>query len=103
MYRPAAIDQLQTVSQQANIDFFRVLRTKTACIACKASNTQSFIHYDVLIVDTAGRLAIDEQMMNEVSDLEKFLNPIETFFVVDAMVGQDAVNTAKAISAKNFR
>lgn len=54
----------------------------------------------MLIVDTAGRLAIDEQMMNEVSDLEKFLNPIETFFVVDAMVGQDAVNTAKAFGEK---
>ena len=56
--------------------------------------------YDVLIVDTAGRLAIDEQMMNEVSELEKNLHPIETLFVVDAMVGQDAINTAKAFGEK---
>ena len=98
VYRPAAIDQLQTVSQQANIDFFpSTPNEKPLDIARKALEYAKLHYYDVLIVDTAGRLAIDEQMMNEVSDLEKFLNPIETFFVVDAMVGQDAVNTAKAM------
>ena len=101
MYRPAAIDQLQTVSQQANIDFFpSTPNEKPLDIARKALEYAKLHYYDVLIVDTAGRLAIDEQMMNEVSDLEKFLNPIETFFVVDAMVGQDAVNTAKAFGEK---
>ena len=101
VYRPAAIDQLQTVSQQANIDFFpSTPNEKPLDIARKALEYAKLHYYDVLIVDTAGRLAIDEQMMNEVSDLEKFLNPIETFFVVDAMVGQDAVNTAKAFGEK---
>lgn len=101
VYRPAAIDQLQTVSQQANIDFFpSTPNEKPLDIARKALEYAKLHFYDVLIVDTAGRLAIDEQMMNEVSDLEKFLNPIETFFVVDAMVGQDAVNTAKAFGEK---
>lgn len=101
VYRPAAIDQLQTVSQQANIDFFpSTPNEKPLDIARKALEYAKLHYYDVLIVDTAGRLAIDEQMMNEVSDLEKFINPIETFFVVDAMVGQDAVNTAKAFRRK---
>ena len=77
VYRPAAIDQLQTVSQQANIDFFpSTPNEKPLDIARKALEYAKLHYYDVLIVDTAGRLAIDEQMMNEVSDLEKFLNPI---------------------------
>lgn len=101
VYRPAAIDQLQSVSAQAGIDFFPSFpNEKPLDIAEKALDYAKRHFYDVLIVDTAGRLAIDEVMMNEVAALEQFLHPIETLFVVDAMVGQDAVNTAKAFGEK---
>uniref|UniRef100_UPI00272D0308 signal recognition particle protein n=1 Tax=uncultured Parasutterella sp. TaxID=1263098 RepID=UPI00272D0308 len=101
VYRPAAIEQLKTVSEQAGISFFpSSTDEKPLDIAKKALDYAKLHFYDVLIVDTAGRLAIDEQMMNEVAELENFLHPIETFFVVDAMVGQDAVNTAKAFGEK---
>ena len=101
VYRPAAIEQLKTVSAQAEIDFFPSQpNEKPLDIAERALDYAKRHFYDVLIVDTAGRLAIDEQMMNEVSDLEKNLHPIETLFVVDAMVGQDAINTAKAFGEK---
>ena len=101
VYRPAAIEQLKTVSAQAEIDFFPSQpNEKPLDIAERALDYAKRHFYDVLIVDTAGRLAIDEQMMNEVSDLEKNLNPIETLFVVDAMVGQDAINTAKAFGER---
>ncbi len=101
VYRPAAIEQLKTVSEQAGISFFpSSTDEKPLDIAKKTLDYAKLHFYDVLIVDTAGRLAIDEQMMNEVAELENFLHPIETFFVVDAMVGQDAVNTAKAFGEK---
>ena len=101
VYRPAAIEQLKTVSAQADIDFFPSQpNEKPLDIAERALDYAKRHFYDVLIVDTAGRLAIDEQMMNEVSELEKNLHPIETLFVVDAMVGQDAINTAKAFGEK---
>jgi signal recognition particle subunit SRP54 len=99
VYRPAAIEQLKAVSAQAGIDFF--LSTgdqKPADIAAAAIDYARKHYYDVLFVDTAGRLAIDEAMMAEIRDLHAQLNPIETLFVVDAMLGQDAVNTAKAFS-----
>lgn len=101
VYRPAAIDQLKTVTEQSGADFFpSAAQQKPLDIARDALSYARLHFYDVLIVDTAGRLAIDEAMMNEVSELENFLHPIETFFVVDAMVGQDAVNTAKAFGEK---
>ncbi len=101
VYRPAAIDQLKTVSDQAGADFFPTTSAdKPLDIAAKSREYAKLHFYDVLIVDTAGRLAIDQQMMDEVADLEKALNPIETFFVVDAMVGQDAVNSAKAFGER---
>ena len=96
VYRPAAIDQLKTVSAQAGADFFESTPDqKPLDIARMALDHAKRHFYDVLIVDTAGRLAIDEAMMQEVSDLADFLNPAETLFVIDAMLGQDAVNTAK--------
>ncbi len=99
VYRPAAIEQLKTVSAQAGIDFFPSAGTqKPADIAAAALTHARNHYYDVLFVDTAGRLAIDEVLMAEIRDLHAQLQPIETLFVVDAMLGQDAVNTAKAFN-----
>ena len=99
VYRPAAIEQLKAVAAQAGIDFFASTNAQTpAEIATAAVAWGKLYYYDVLIVDTAGRLAIDEAMMSEIRALHAQLNPIETLFVVDAMLGQDAVNTAKAFS-----
>ncbi|MCD8339626.1 MAG: signal recognition particle protein [Burkholderiales bacterium] len=101
VYRPAAIEQLKTVTEQAGADFFpSTAEEKPLRIATDALDYAKRNFYDVLIVDTAGRLAIDQQMMDEVSALEEKLSPIETFFVVDAMIGQDAVNTAKAFGER---
>ena len=97
VYRPAAIEQLKTVSEQAGAEFFpSTTDQKPLDIAAAALDYAKRHFFDVLIVDTAGRLSIDERMMQETSDLSAFLKPIETFFVVDAMVGQDAINTASA-------
>jgi len=97
VYRPAAIEQLRTLAQQLDIDFFPSdISQKPQDIALAAHDFARKHHHDVLIVDTAGRLAIDEQMMAEIKQLHTALKPIETLFVVDAMTGQDAVNTAKA-------
>ena len=99
IYRPAAIEQLKTVSAQAGIDFFpSSAGQKPLDIALAALDYAKRHYHDVLFVDTAGRLAIDEVMMAEVRDLHAALKPIESLFVVDAMLGQDAVNTAKAFS-----
>lgn len=99
VYRPAAIEQLKTVSAQAGIDFFASSpEQKPIDIAHSALDYARKHYYDVLFVDTAGRLAIDEAMMAEVKDLHACLAPIETLFVVDAMLGQDAVNTARAFN-----
>jgi len=99
VYRPAAIEQLKTVSAQAGIDFFpSEAGQKPAEIAAAALDYAKRHFHDVLFVDTAGRLAIDEAMMAEIKALHAQLNPIETLFVVDAMLGQDAVNTAKAFN-----
>ncbi|MDO4937692.1 MAG: signal recognition particle protein [Sutterellaceae bacterium] len=101
VYRPAAIEQLKTVSAQAGADFFESsVGQKPLDIAERALDYAKRHFYDVLIVDTAGRLAIDEAMMQEVSDLSDFLHPAETLFVIDAMLGQDAVNTAKAFNER---
>ncbi len=99
VYRPAAIEQLRTVAAQAEAAFFASAAGEAPLdIAARALDHAKRQFFDVLIVDTAGRLAIDEAMMQEVAALEKQLNPIETLFVVDAMQGQDAVNTAKAFA-----
>ena len=99
VYRPAAIEQLKTVAAQAGIDFFPSSgEQKPKDIAAAALDYAKKHYYDVLLVDTAGRLAIDEAMMAEIRELHALLNPIETLFVVDAMLGQDAVNTAKAFA-----
>ena len=97
VYRPAAIDQLKTVTEQAGADFFPSTPDQSPVDIAKAAVLWAKNHYhDVLLVDTAGRLGIDEAMMKEIAALHAALAPIETLFVVDAMQGQDAVNTAKA-------
>ncbi len=99
VYRPAAILQLQTVAGQAEVDFFPSETTdKPSDIALRAVDWAKKHHHDILLVDTAGRLSIDEAMMQEIAELHRVLKPIETLFVVDAMLGQDAINTAKAFS-----
>ena len=99
VYRPAAIDQLKSVAAQAGVDFFpSATGEKPEAIALAAVDWAKRHYHDVLLVDTAGRLAIDEEMMAEIKRLHAALKPIETLFVVDAMLGQDAVNTAKAFS-----
>ncbi|WP_263769673.1 signal recognition particle protein [Propionivibrio soli] len=99
VYRPAAIDQLKAVAEQAGVDFFPSSSgDKPVDIALEAAAWAKRHYHDVLLVDTAGRLSIDEAMMREIAALHKALNPIETLFVVDAMLGQDAINTAKAFS-----
>ena len=99
VYRPAAIEQLKSVAAQAGIDFFpSTTGQKPEDIALAAADWARRHYYDILLVDTAGRLAIDEEMMAEIKRLHAALDPIETLFVVDAMLGQDAVNTARAFN-----
>lgn len=97
VYRPAAIEQLRTVAGQVGADFFpSTADQKPRDIALAAVDHARKHHYEVLIVDTAGRLGVDEAMMQEISMLHGLIKPVETLFVVDAMQGQDAVNVAKA-------
>jgi len=97
VYRPAAIEQLKTVAAQVGVEWIPSDPSqRPEDIARFAVDYAKKHHFDVLIVDTAGRLGIDEAMMLEIKALHAFLNPIETLFVVDAMQGQDAINTAKA-------
>ncbi len=97
VYRPAAIEQLKTVTRQAGAEWFpSTPDQKPHDIALAAIDYARKHYFDVLLVDTAGRLAIDEALMAEIRDLHATLKPIETLFVVDAMQGQDAINTAKA-------
>lgn len=99
VYRPAAIEQLKTVAAQAGVDFFpSETDSRPVDIALAALDFARKHHYEVLIVDTAGRLAIDTAMMEEIRALHAAVTPIETLFVVDAMLGQDAVNTARAFN-----
>ena len=101
VYRPAAIEQLKTVSEQAGAQFFPSHANDAPVdIAQRALDHARRHYFDVLIVDTAGRLAIDEAMMQEVAALHAALQPIETLFVVDSMLGQDAVNTARAFAER---
>ena len=97
VYRPAAIEQLKMVTRQAGAEWFPSTPDQTPHDIALAAIDHARRHYfDVLLVDTAGRLAIDEALMAEIRDLHATLKPIETLFVVDAMQGQDAINTAKA-------
>ena len=99
VYRPAAIKQLETLAAQVGVDFFpSAAGQQPVAIAAAALDFARKHHHEILIVDTAGRLGIDEAMMQEIRALHAALKPIETLFVVDAMQGQDAVNTAKAFS-----
>jgi signal recognition particle subunit SRP54 len=99
IYRPAAIDQLKTLAAEVGVDFFPSDPSQDpvdiAAGALQQARTQSA---DVVIIDTAGRLHIDEQMMVEIKRLHAAINPVETLFVVDSMTGQDAANTAKAFN-----
>jgi len=100
VYRPAAIEQLRTLAQQVGVDFLpSTPDEKPVDIATKAVDHARRHYHDVLIVDTAGRLAIDDEMMREIAAIHAAVRPIETLFVVDAMQGQDAVNTARAFRA----
>ena len=97
VYRPAAIEQLRVVTKQAGAEWFpSSADDKPLAIALAALDYARKHYFDVLLVDTAGRLAIDQALMQEISELHQALNPVETLFVVDAMQGQDAINTAKA-------
>jgi signal recognition particle subunit SRP54 len=96
VYRPAAIDQLKVLGEQINVPVYSEPECKDPVkIAMNAVKEARANGYDVLIIDTAGRLAVDEQMMNEISAIKMAVQPNETLFVVDSMTGQDAVNTAK--------
>ena len=99
VYRPAAIEQLAMLAGQVGVDFFpSATGEKPLAIALAALDHARRHYHDVLLVDTAGRLGIDEQMMREITELHAALNPVETLFVVDSMQGQDAVNVARAFS-----
>ncbi|MCF8298578.1 MAG: signal recognition particle protein [Saprospiraceae bacterium] len=99
VYRPAAIEQLKVLGEQVNVPVFTEEDSKAPVkIAKRAISHAKENGYNVVIIDTAGRLAIDQEMMNEISEIHKTVNPHETLFVVDAMTGQDAVNTAKAFN-----
>lgn len=101
VYRPAAIDQLHVLGEQLNIDVYSNKEEKDPVkIAQAAIQYARSNGYNVVLVDTAGRLAVDEQMMDEIERVKAAINPTETLFVVDAMTGQDAVNTAKAFNER---
>ena len=96
VYRPAAIEQLKVLGEQIDVPVYTEEDSKDpVSISANAVKYAKENHFDLVIVDTAGRLAIDEQMMNEIEAIKKKINPTETLFVVDSMTGQDAVNTAK--------
>ena len=99
VYRPAAIKQLQTLADQVGATFFPSEKEQNpVTIASDALDAAKKQHHDVLLVDTAGRLHIDEEMMGEIQQIHQAVNPVETLFVVDSMTGQDAANTAKAFN-----
>ena len=99
VYRPAAIKQLETLAEQVGVDFFPSdVGQKPVDIVNAALKEAKLKFYDVLLVDTAGRLHVDEAMMDEIKQVHAAINPVETLFVVDAMTGQDAANTAKAFN-----
>ena len=101
VYRPAAVDQLTVLGEQIEVPVYSEPGSKDPVqIALNAIHEAKAKGYDLVIVDTAGRLAIDEQMMNEIEAIKKAINPDETLFVVDSMTGQDAVNTAREFNER---
>ena len=101
VYRPAAIDQLTVLSEKIGVKIYKDPENKNPVdIAQKAVEFAKANSIDVVIVDTAGRLAVDDQMMDEIENIKNGINPTETLFVVDSMTGQDAVNTAKAFNER---
>jgi len=101
VYRPAAIEQLKVLGQQVEVPVYSELDSKDPVqIALNAIQEAKAKGYDLVIVDTAGRLAVDDQMMNEIEAIKKAINPDATLFVVDAMTGQDAVNTAREFNER---
>ena len=101
VYRPAAIEQLKVVGAQAGVEVFSLPESKDPVeIARKGIEFGRQNHKKVVVVDTAGRLAVDEEMMQEIENIKRAINPSETLFVVDAMTGQDAVNTAKTFNER---
>ena len=101
VYRPAAIEQLKVLGEQIDVPVYTEPESKNPVeIAQNAIKHAKTHNYDMIIVDTAGRLAVDEQMMDEIEAIKKAINPQETLFVVDAMTGQDAVNTAKEFNQR---
>ncbi len=99
VYRPAAIRQLETLAGEVDVEFFpSTIEQKPIDIVNSATAHAKIQHHDVVIVDTAGRLAVDDAMMAEIKELHTAVNPVETLFVVDSMTGQDAANTAKAFN-----
>ena len=101
IYRPAAIDQLTVLGEQIGVPVFKIEEVKDPVhIAQEAVKYAKGHSHDVVIIDTAGRLAVDEEMMNEIEAVKKGVEPTETLFVVDSMTGQDAVNTAEAFNER---
>ena len=101
VYRPAAIEQLRVLAEQIEVPMYSELDSKNPVeIAQHAIQEAKAKGYDLVIVDTAGRLAVDEQMMNEITAIKEAINPDEILFVVDSMTGQDAVNTAKEFNER---
>lgn len=101
VYRPAAIDQLQVLGKTIEVPVFTIEGSKDPVdIAKKGLEYAKANHHDLVIIDTAGRLAIDEQMMQEIEAIKKAIKPTETLFVVDSMTGQDAVNTARVFNER---
>jgi signal recognition particle subunit SRP54 len=98
IYRPAAIDQLKTLGSQINIPVFSIEEKDAIKTATQALQFAKENHSDTIIIDTAGRLHVDNDMMNEVAKIKELTKPTETLFVVDSMTGQDAVNSAKAFN-----
>ena len=98
VYRPAAIDQLEVVANQAGVEIFKQDTKDPIKIALDSISYAKENNYSAVIIDTAGRLAIDEDMMKEIENIKKSVSPNETLFVVDSMTGQDAINTAKTFN-----
>jgi signal recognition particle subunit SRP54 len=100
VYRPAAIDQLKVLGEQIGVPVFSLDEKDARKVASGALLLAQEKNYDTVIIDTAGRLHVDEEMMSEVADIKQLVNPTESLFVVDSMTGQDAVNSAKAFNEK---
>ncbi|MDX1642522.1 MAG: signal recognition particle receptor subunit alpha, partial [Balneolaceae bacterium] len=100
VYRPAAIDQLKTLAGDIDVPVYSIEQKDAVRVAKEAVSMAKSLALDTVIIDTAGRLHVDEKMMNEVAEIKKAVQPNETLFVVDSMTGQDAVNTAKEFNER---